>query len=61
MEFENLKIEVNYLLSFTSVEIAEIFKSLYSKKFIFNNGVLYHYNGIYWAKDEKFFQFLINL
>ena len=29
MEVENLKMDVNYLLSFTSVEIAENFKCLY--------------------------------
>ena len=55
---ENLKMEISYLISFTSVEIAENFKSLYSKKFVFNNGVLYHYNGIYWAKDDKNFSIL---
>ena len=55
---ENLKMEINYLISFTSVEIAENFKSLYSKKFVFNNGVLYHYNGIYWAKDDRNFSIL---
>jgi hypothetical protein len=53
---ENL--EINYLLSFTSIEIAENFKSLYSKKFIFNNGLLYHYNGIFGAKDDKNFSIL---
>jgi hypothetical protein len=39
-------------------EIAENFKSLYAKKFIFNNGFLYHYNGVYWAKDDKNFSIL---
>ena len=49
MEVENLKNEINYLISFTSIEIAENSKSLYAKKFVSNNGVLYHYNGIYWC------------
>ena len=42
MEVENLKNEINYLISFTSVEIAENFKSLYEKKFVLKMLKLYN-------------------
>ena len=59
MEVENF--EINYLISFTSVEIAENFKSLYSKKFIFNNGFYIIIMMSIGLKMIKIIQFSINL
>ena len=53
--------EINYLISFTSVEIAESFKSLYAKKFIFNNGFYIIIMMSIGLKMIKIIQFSINL
>lgn len=33
--------------------VAEIFKSIYSNKFVFKGNKLYFYNGIYWIEDDS--------
>ena len=41
-----------YTPLFTSSLIAEYFKLLYNDKFIFSNGNLYFFNGVYWKTDD---------
>jgi len=45
-----------------TVDYAIIFNILYKSHFIYNNNVLYHYNGIYWEKqinDSKLNSYII--
>lgn len=43
---------------FTSGLIAEYFKKLFSDKFVYCDGILYYFNGIYWKCDDKNNSFL---
>ena len=38
---------------FTDVAFGDIFKLLYGDKFRFTNGFIYHFNGVYWERDNK--------
>lgn len=38
---------------FTDVAFADIFSRLYGDKFRFTNGFIYHFNGVYWERDNK--------
>jgi phage/plasmid-associated DNA primase len=38
---------------FTDVAFGDIFKRLYGDKFRFTNGFIYHFNGVYWERDNK--------
>lgn len=39
--------------SFTSGVLAEYFCMIYGNLFLYNNNILYYYNGIYWKEDDK--------
>ena len=45
-----------YSESFSTGVLSSYFKTIYSNKFLYNNGVLYEYNGVLWVKniDKKF-------
>jgi len=45
--------------AFSTKIAATYFHLCYSKKFIFTNGVLYVWNGVYWTKDDKRYTLLI--
>ena len=62
---DNLKLYANkvynvnlYSPLFTSGLIAEYFKTLYNNKFVYCDGVLYYFNGVYWKRDDKNNSFL---
>ena len=38
---------------FTDDAFADIFKRLYGDNFRFTNGFIYHFNGVYWERDNK--------
>lgn len=44
---------------FSTKQAGAYFHLCYSKKFIFTNGVLYVWNGVYWTKDDKRFTLLV--
>lgn len=48
-------IKINFLkfnTFFTTGQLAEYFKIIYSDRFIVNNKQLYFYNGVYWEKNQ---------
>ena len=49
----DFNVKVPRLTCFTDVAFADIFTGLYSDKFRFTNGFIYHFNGIYWERDNK--------
>ena len=50
----------NLLLKFTTGDNAEYFKQKYNKKFIFSNGILYYFNGVYFKPDDNNYSYLNN-
>jgi phage/plasmid-associated DNA primase len=55
IKFFPLKISLN----FSTKQAGTHFHLCYSNKYIFTNGVLYVWNGVYWTKDDKRFTLLI--
>lgn len=53
--YENIEdnIKIDYMQEFNTDYISMLFKVLYNDKFIYNEGQLYYYNGVYWEKDDK--------
>ena len=49
----DFNVKVPRITCFTDVAFADIFTGLYSDKFRFTNGFIYHFNGIYWERDNK--------
>ena len=49
----DFNVKVPRITCFTDVAFADIFTGLYSDKFRFTNGSIYHFNGIYWERDNK--------
>lgn len=45
--------EINYIIEWTTGYIATIFKNLYYESFVYSNEVLYHFNSVYWKRDDK--------
>ena len=42
-----------YTPSYSTGMISQYFATLYANKFIYYDGILYYYNGIYWEKHKK--------
>jgi phage/plasmid-associated DNA primase len=49
----NIKSVNLYKPLFTSGLIADYFKKLYGDYFIYCDGILYYFNGVYWKRDDK--------
>lgn len=45
--------KTNPRVCYTDNAMADAFKVLYGDKFVFCNGRMYHFNGVYWCKDNK--------
>ena len=41
----------NFDEKFNTTSVAKFFTYLYSDKFIFQDNIMYHYNGVYWKGD----------
>lgn len=51
--WSDFNVKVPKRTCFTDVGFADIFNKLYGDKFRFTNGFIYHFNGIYWERDNK--------
>ena len=45
----------NFDEKINTVSLAKYFKYLYSSKFIFQDNIMYHYNGVYWKGESNKF------
>ena len=45
--------DINFIIEWSTGYIATIFKNLYHESFVYSNEVLYHFNNVYWKRDDK--------
>lgn len=44
---------INFNIEWSTGYLSDVFKSMYNDKFIYSNGILYYYNGVYWKTSDK--------